>query len=196
MLVKDNMSFNNPSYDAGAYQQDLNQSTGQGRYQLLPPSGQHPEKCFQPRGSGQSHDQAYIADIVEYQNEILGLTRRYSKDPMEQYPFKQADVTHYSAMECASGMGQEQEHSRLDFFREQNRLDLSLERNDNRGLCLNLQDTSRIPSNTRNGMNTRLFFRDNFKPTPKQPRSQDAFVPTGTSARQPDQKISGNCKCD
>lgn len=189
------MSFNNPSYDAGAYQQDINESTGQGRYQLMEQFGQHQEKCFQPRGNGQPHDHAYIADIVDYQNEILGLTRRYSKDPMEQYPFKQSNVTHHSAMECASGMGQEQHHSRLDFFREQNRLDLNLERNDNRALCLNLQDPSRIPSNTRNGMNTRLFFRDNFKPVAKLPRNQDVFAPSGPSTRQPDQKIGSDCKC-
>lgn len=189
------MSFNNPSYDAGAYQQDLNQSTGQGRYKLMSDFGQHQETCFQPRGNGQSHDQTFIGDIVEYQNEILGLTRKYSKDPMEQYPFKQAKVSHTSAVECASGMGQEQLHSRLEFFREQNRLDLNLERNENRNLCLNLQDASRIPSNTRNGMNTRLFFRDNFKASPKMPQPQDAFAPS-TSSRQPAQKLSDNCKCD
>ncbi len=189
------MSFNNTSYDAGAYQQDLNESTAQGRYQMMQQFGQHQDKCFQPRGSNQPHDQAYIADIVDYQNEILGLTRRYTKDPMGQYPFKQANVSHLAAMECASGMGQEQEHSRLDFFREQNRLDLSLERNETRNLCLNLQDTSRIPSNTRNGMNTRLFFRDNFKASAKGPQSQDAFVPSGVS-RQPTQQLGDNCQCN
>lgn len=189
------MSFNNVSYDAGTYHQDLNESTAQGRYQLLQDFGQHDNKCFQPRGNGQPHDQAYIGDIIDYQNEILGLTRRYSKDPMEQYPFKQADVKHYSAMECASGMGQEAEHSRLDFYRERNRLDISLERNNNRGLCLDLQDSSRIPSNTRNGMNTRLFFRDNFKAKSRKPQEQNAFYPAGKSTRQPSEKLADNCKC-
>lgn len=196
------MSFNQASYDAGSYHTDINESMGQGRYQLMGQYGQHVDKCSQPRGTGQSHDQHYIGDVVDYQNELLGLTRRYSKDPLQQYPFKQAPVEHTYAMECASGMGQEQEHSRLDFYREQNRLDLGLERNDNRGLCLDKQDPVRIPSNTRHGLNTRLFFRDNFRRSGKLPKSQNNFDPNGENSRlQPGpyrnevRAIGDNCKC-
>lgn len=188
------MSFNNLSYDTGTYQQDLFQSTEQGKYKLLKEMGQHDDKCFQPYGSGQPHDQVFIGNIIDYQNEILGLNRKYSKDPSQQYPFKQEPVTHTSAEICSSGMGQEQDHSRLDFNREQNRLDLSLQRNQNRNFCLDLQKPSRIPSNTRNGMNTRLYFRDNFQANIKKPLNQDVFAPK--ESRKPNQEISGNCKCN
>jgi hypothetical protein len=157
------MSFNQLSYDPATYKRDLAESLAQGQYQMFSGYGQvESGTCMMNAPFGQAHDQTPFAKLVDQESELLNLTRPLTKNPMEEYPFKQSDVSFNNDM-VACNTSSESQHSRYTPFNE--RKDIQIIRNNNEGLCQDPQSLNRIPSNTRSGMNTRLLYRDNFKQT-------------------------------
>jgi len=154
------MSFNRLSYDPSTYQRDLSESMKQGKYQMFSGYGQAPSgTCMMSSNVGVARGQESIANIVDHESELKNLTRPLTKNPMEEYPFKQSNVNFQSQMnDC--GPSSASEYSRYTPFNE--RRDIQIIRNNNEGLCENPQSFNRIPSNTRSGMNTRLLYRDNY----------------------------------
>lgn len=192
------MSFNQLSYDPETYQRDLNESMSQGQYQMFNGYGQHQSSCMMTAPSQQSHRQYSISQIVDQESELKNLTRPLTKNPMEEYPFKQSKVNFNSTLpDC--GPDTESQHSRYAPFTE--RRDIQIIRNNNEGLCVNPQSLNRIPSNTRSGMNTRLLYRDNYESNNNNVQYHDVdayFNPNEVSSRQPldllENKDCDSCK--
>jgi hypothetical protein len=180
------MSFNQLSYDPATYERDLKESTAQGKYQMYSGFGQQTNgTCTMSASYQQAHDQNSISSIVDQESELLNLTRPLTKNPMEEYPFKQSNVNFHSTLpDC--GPDNEIQHSRYTPFTE--RRDINIIRNNNEGLCQDPQSLNRIPSNTRSGMNTRLLYRDNYSSDQSEVNYQndnDAFAPNESQSRQP-----------
>lgn len=179
------MSFNQLSYDPATYKRDLKESMQQGQYQMYSGFGQQESgTCTMSSSYQQAHDQNSISSIVDQESELLNLTRPLTKNPMEEYPFNQSNVSFQSTLpDCGPSM--ETQHSRYAPFTE--RRDIQIIRNNNEGLCQDPQSLNRIPSNTRSGMNTRLLYRDNYKSSNEvQYHDVDAlFNPNEVSSRKP-----------
>lgn len=178
------MSFNQLSYDPATYQRDLDESMKQGKYQMFSGYGMTTSACSMGAPRGQAHGQTPYANLVDQHSELMNLTRPLTKNPMEEYPFKQANVS-FDAVLPDCGSSSESQHARYTPFVE--RRDIQVIRNNNEGLCQNPQNFERIPSNTRSGMNTRLLYRDNFKQD-NNVTFHDVdqyFAPNGDSSRVP-----------
>lgn len=82
------MSFTRANYDPCAYKYDLSQSLGVGRYQLdTPPVG---GRCFFPDPAIRTQYSGAAAcapsELVSVDSDLMGITRRYSKCPTDQFP--------------------------------------------------------------------------------------------------------------
>ena len=82
------MSFSNLNYDKEAYKQSLNQSVGPGVYRLAEPHASC-EPCYpypptvRLQAQGDSH--VRCMPLVDVDSELLGLTRKSTKDVSKQY---------------------------------------------------------------------------------------------------------------
>jgi hypothetical protein len=188
------MSFNRLTYDPATYQRDLDESMAQGKYQMFSGFGASASACSMGAPQGQAHGQAPYASIVDQHSELMNLTRPLTKNPLEEYPFKQSNVP-FNTLLPDCGASSEAQHGRYTPFTE--RRDIAIIRNENEGLCENPQNFDRIISNTRSGMNSRLLYRDNFKEdTAVVYHDVDQyFAPNGDSSRVPIETI-GDQPCN
>jgi len=82
------MSFNRLNYDTGTYTQNINQSVGPGVYKLQEPSISC-NQCYpypptvRLQKQGNSIDKSRF--LVDIDSELLGLHKKYSKDPSKNY---------------------------------------------------------------------------------------------------------------
>lgn len=108
------MSFNRLNYDTGTYTQELNQSVGPGAYQLgQPPISCNP--CYQPNptvGLGSQGDsvgsrgdnQRSNKYRIDIDSELLGITRKSTRDPEKKYLASCPDNVCTSGEICGQGV--------------------------------------------------------------------------------------------
>jgi hypothetical protein len=178
------MSFNRLRDDPATYQIDNQESQSPGKYMLYSGYGASDGVCFADAPTGNSHDKVPYASVVDQESELRNLARPLTKDPSQEYPFKQYDVDFQTTLPDCSPMST-QENSRFTPYIE--RKDIQVLRNINRSdaLCENPQAEFRIPANTRSGMDSRLVYRDNYNPNLSSIPLHDAdnsFVSHGSRA--------------
>jgi len=100
-----------------------------------------------------------ISSIVEDESELLNLTRPVSKDPLQQFPFKQMPLKQITLTNC-SKIPNLYDSTRVNV--QENPLTVQIDRMAGASLGFNPQDPNRIDSNTRGGINTRLYSRDTY----------------------------------
>ena len=144
-----------------------------------------------PIGNAQPLRAIPLADLIDVESELLNLSRPLTKDPRQEYPFKQASVKAPVLSECNYEV--DGEHSRL--FQHDLRNNINLIRNNDRTntLCFNPQDPTRLPTNTRIGLNSRVFYKDNYVPKVPVPKSQESFIPKFTSTDANGSCMSKDC---
>ena len=100
-----------------------------------------------------------ISENVDTESELLNLTRNASKDPMEQFPFKQMPIKQTQLTNC-NRVPSLFNSSRIN--QTENNLTIGIDQINQPILISNPQDPRKISSNTRGGINTRLFSRDTY----------------------------------
>lgn len=152
------MSSNRLNYDVKAYEKKINESTGPGKYQLSRPAVAC-EPCFQtnPEVRAQSVGVSISKDrpLIDVDSELMGLTRKASKDPVKKQINNEDDNNLKHFQDC---------------FLNQESTRLSNPANNLKGtgwnrwewLCQNPQDKVEIPFNW--NINERLVAKDNHKP--------------------------------
>jgi hypothetical protein len=156
------MSYTRTSYDEGAYSEQVSQSTGTGKYRL-DKAYVCKDKMNYKFGDVQNHDTVtpyrHVSRWVDTESELKNLSRPLTRDPGQQFPYRQAPAPHeFSAVE-QPGLGSR--YTRLDYptpNREQ-----MIQVNRFYTTTLNPQELHRIHSNSYVGRNTTLDERDYFK---------------------------------
>lgn len=158
------------SYDVGAYNREIFETTEQGRYFLNPASSYHTQTCFQDTpeihsGVGQYriHDKT---DMVDVETDLKNIIRKSSNDPYSKYPYIRKDYKDEPRLStCVAKENLESSYPILEapaFRREQSTFTM---RNETEGFPVDLQRLNRIRSNQVIGVNTRLYNRDTHVPT-------------------------------
>lgn len=157
------MSFNRNQDDPNAYRVNVKESLAQGDYQLSSVFHTPMDTCTPyTRGSLLNFS---IADIIDDSSELRGDTRKLSKDPKDMFPFTQQPLTFKNEVSCEPDHFTEARYSHLTA--DDNQQDINVERSTLEVLHEDPQELYRIQSNSRSGMNTRLFFRDAYTPVEK-----------------------------
>ena len=152
------MSFNRNLDDPTAYKINVQDSVAQGDYQLSSVFHTPMDTCVPfARGTLLNYS---IADIVDDSSELRGDTRKLSKDPKDMFPFTQQPLTFKTDVSCEPEHFTESRYSQLTA--DENKTDINLTRIRDAGLAEDPQALDKIQSNSRNGLNTRLYFRDAF----------------------------------
>ena len=101
------MSFNRLNYDTGTYTQELNQSVGPGVYRLAEPNISC-DPCYQPNPSSRLQ---IVGDsvksnqhIIDIDSELMGITRKSTKDPEKKYLASCPDNVCSSGEICGQGV--------------------------------------------------------------------------------------------
>ncbi len=166
------MSFQRNAYDPQAYNHQLEEAMGPGKYQLLSDYGNHSARCFRTNPGGQVGNSGLesIGNIVNAESDLYNLNRRLSNDPKQQYPYVGQVEDHKYTLMCGDPPNFETQHSMLDMpkpNREKSTLGHHYET-----LCLDPQKLTRIHDNSYIGVNTQLWERDNYKPKLPKPLEQ------------------------
>lgn len=166
------MSFQRNHYDPQAYNQQLEESMGPGKYQLLSDYGNHSARCFRTNPSGGIGNTGLlpIKNIVDAESDLQNLNRRLSNDPKQGWPYIGQTQEHQFISMCGDPPNFETQHSMLDMpkpNREKSTLEHQYET-----LCLDPQKLTRIHDNSYIGANTQLWERDNYKPKLPTPLAQ------------------------
>lgn len=177
------MSFNRLKYDKGAYEKQVNESTGVGNYKRQPYSGYLENTCFHAEPG------AYSADLVaprhsatvDIESELYGLSRKSSKNPMRNYPYVKGDSRNLYAPTC--DMTLQAQQGRLDDPIPNREQSIQVPRFES--LALNPQYFERIHDNSYIGRNTRLWERDNYKPLLYKPLPDKAQPKGGPALKAP-----------
>lgn len=157
------------SYDVGAYDREIFETTEQGRYFLNPASSYSSNTCFQSTpemhsGIGQYRIHAKT-DMVDVETDLKNIIRKDSNDPYAKYPYIRKDYKNEPQLSTCKGTETlESSYPILEapaFRREQSTFTL---RNDTEGFPVDLQRLNRIRSNQVIGVNTRLYNRDTHVP--------------------------------
>jgi len=166
------MSFNRLNYDCGTYKQELNQSIRPGNYKLREPKisckpcyPSPPTIRLQKRGVSIDKN----ISLIDIDSELLGLSRRHSKDPSKRYvPEKNLNSNLQHWDNC--------------FIPEENTR-LSNPSCNLRGtginrwewLCQNPQDRIEVPFDY--NISNRIVVKDNHRPCIPKPIDQQAVLP-------------------
>lgn len=174
------MSFNRLIYDEGAYQKQLNESTGVGQYKRTPHSRFLEGACFdaEPGRYNKAVTHPRNVAIVDVESELHNLNRKYSKNPLRNYPYVKGDTSHHYAPSC--DMTLQSKYGRLDDQVPNREQSIQVPRFES--LALNPQLQHRIHDNSYIGRNTRLWERDNYKPFIHDPICQKPAFPKGGPA--------------
>jgi len=164
------MSFSRLSYDENAYKQDLYESTGTGRYQLLDKSTHrgnvNNSTCFQETPEIHSNNSMYRisdqSDMVNAESDLFNIIRKDSKDPRTQYPYTKPAYDNLPKLSSCTKTDLSRVYPLLDGNQFNRSQEIQVQRFES--LCLNPQKMSRIRSNNYVGLNTRLYNRDHNKP--------------------------------
>lgn len=156
------MSFTRTSYDNGAYEEVVAETTGNAKYQLDPAYSMRQGMDYQ-FGADVNNDPVtpyqHVSKWVDTESELLNLSRPLTKDPGQQFPYKQAPAEHeFTAVENPEVSAK---YTRLDYpapNREQ-----MVDVNRFYPLPLNPQALQRIHSNAYVGRNTTLDERDYYR---------------------------------
>ncbi len=159
------MSFNRIRDDPETYKREVKASLKQGDYLLEPPSNHDDNSFCMPYAARGSRIMTPISQFIDDESELRGQTRPLSKDPAKQMPRK---LEYYNSprhsgklKDCSIDPFVDAEYTQL--IPSRNRQDINLVRMDSKTLFENPQEMKKISSNTRNGLNTRLYYRDTFK---------------------------------
>lgn len=194
------MSFSNLNYDKEAYKQSLNQSVGPGVYTLSNFSNCKQCYPYPPSVRLQKQGNSHIRgqSLVDVDSELLGITRKHSKDINRQYNPSCVNDTCTSGEVCGQGVvgtcngrkpGQRHSDNNLqhwtDCFIPAEDTRLSNPSCNLRGtgwnrwewLCLNPQDRVEIPFDW--NINNRLIVKDNHRPCIPNPINQSPALPKG-----------------
>ncbi len=100
--------------------------------------------------------------LVDQESELKGLTRKLTKDITQLYPFKQSKVNmNITVDNCADN--NTMQFTRLQPMEINNHINLDRMNPDySNPEDINKQDLKYLPSNSRQGLNTREIYRDNF----------------------------------
>ena len=161
------MSFSRLSYDENSYKQDLYESTGTGRYQLLDKSTHRGAgSCFQETPEIHSNNSMYRisdqSDMVNAESDLFNIIRKDSKDPRTQYPYVKPEYDNLPKLSSCTKTDLSRVYPLLDGNQFNRSQEIQVQRFES--LCLNPQKMSRIRSNNFIGQNTRLYNRDHNKP--------------------------------
>ena len=195
------MSFNRLDYDKEAYRQVLNQSVGPGVYRL----GEPPISCEQcypypptVRLQRQGDSISKNFPLVDVDSELMGITRKLSKDIKKQYKPCCEDNSCTSGEVCGQGVvgncknrkpGQRSSDNNLKHYR-----DCFLPAEDTRlsnpscnlrgtgwnrweWLCLNPQDRVEVPFDY--NISNRFIVKDNHRPCIPNPIDPTPTLPKG-----------------
>ena len=162
------MAFSRLSYDENSYKQDLYESTGTGRYQLLNKSthrGDNTNTCFQETPEIHSNNRQYRLsaqnDMVNAESDLFNLIRKDSKDPRTQWPYTKPTYDNLPKISSCNKTDLSRSYPLLDGNQFNREKSIHVPRFES--LCLNPQEMSRIRSNNYVGLNTRLYNRDQHK---------------------------------
>lgn len=183
------MSFQRNSYDPKAYNHQLEEAMGPGKYQLLSDYGNHSARCFRSNPGLYNGNTGLleIGSIVDAESDLQNLNRPLSNDPKQKYPFVGRQETHKFTEFCANPPNFEMQNTLLDMPKP-NR-EKSTIKNHFETLCLDPQKLTRIHDNSYIGRNTQLWERDNYKPKYPTPLNQ-SMDPNEKGGPSPYQ-----CKC-
>ena len=161
------MAFSSLKYDEHAYAQDLYESTGTGRYQLLDKSTHRgPATCFQETPEIHNNNRTYRisdqSDMVNAESDLFNIIRKDSKDPRTQYPYTKPEYDNLPKLSSCTKSDLSRVYPLLDGNQFNRSQEIQVQRFES--LCLNPQKMSRIRSNNFIGQNTRLYNRDHHKP--------------------------------
>lgn len=162
------MAFTRKTYDENAYKQELYESTGTGRYQLLDQSTHRGnDTCFQETPEIRSNNRLYRVsdnnDMINAESDLFNLIRKDSKDPRAQYPYVKAEYSNLPKLSSCTKTDLARSYPLLDGNQFNREKEIQVPRFES--LCLNPQQMNRIRSNNFIGLNTRLFKRDQHVPT-------------------------------
>ena len=171
------MSFNRLEYDTCAYEQELNQSTGTGRYVLNVPSVSNCEPCYasDPRygqvQQGSSTVGKSIYKNVDVESDLLGQTRLASRCQTQNFmPSCEApELSHYKDCPLVSEETRTTNPPCNLRGTGWNRWEW---------LCKNPQDRVAIPFDYQ--VSTRIVFKDNHRPCIPNPFDQYSAWPQPT----------------
>jgi hypothetical protein len=156
------MSFTRASYDVGAYSEEAAEIQGNSKYQLDPVQSIRPSMDYQFNDStvlDTVTPYRHVSHWVDTESELQNLSRPLSKDPSQNFPYRQAPAEHeFTAVENTELSAK---YTRLDYpapNREQ-----MVQTNRFYPVPLNPQALQRIHSNAYVGRNTTLDERDYHK---------------------------------
>lgn len=166
------MSFQRNTYDPQAYNHQLDEAMGPGKYQLLSDYGNHSARCFRTNPGGNTGHTGLleIGNIVDAESDLHNLNRRLSNDPKQKYPFAGKQESHKYTSMCGNPPNFETQHSMLDLPKPNREKSTLIHHYET--LCLDPQKLTRIHDNTYIGVNTQLWERDNYKPKIPRPLAQ------------------------
>lgn len=161
------MAFTRLSYDENSYKQDLYESTGTGRYQLLDKSTHRGTgTCFQETPEIHTNNRQYRIsernDMVNAESDLRNLIRKDSKDPRAQYPYVKPQYDNLPKISSCNKTDLARNYPLLDGNQFNREKSIHVPRFES--LCLNPQQMNRIRSNNFIGLNTRLYNRDQHAP--------------------------------
>jgi len=184
------MSFSRLQYDTDAYKYALEESTQPGKAQLQRFAFTRPDHCFAetPEQRVQSRrvfKNYELNDLVNIESDLYGVSRKWSKDPKQKYPYKKTEYKNPPPQPSVCKIGSESISTRL--VAPQYKRGQGVNRFYDQ--CLNPQQLNRIRSNMYIGVNTRLYNRDNYVPQIPKP-----LGPHGLPEPKP-VKPAMNCEC-
>lgn len=177
---QDNMSFSRLPYDTCSYKHQLAESIGSGEYQISTPNKCDP--CFVPSPSIrlQRFGDSLCPSLVDVDSELMGLTRKATKDPCLHYaPQETPYCTPTHLRECND---LDSENSRLSNppctmrCRGWNRWEW---------LCKNPQDNALITFDW--NVSNRIVVKDNHRPHIEKPLDQTLALPNAHN--QPEKEL-------
>lgn len=187
------MSFTRLIYDEDSYKQELYESTKPNRYLLLQEStSQGGNTCFQnqPEIQAAAGSRSMLKyntrhnNMVNAESDLWNLMRKDSNDPKSKFPYTKVDHG-YNAGSGLPRLGGctktelTQSHQLLDGNQFKRGQKIAIPRFES--LCLYPQESKRIRSNNYVGLNTRLYNRDNHKPTIPVAKSQMSVLPQASN---------------
>jgi hypothetical protein len=161
------MAFTRLDYDKKTYEREVIESTGPGKYQLVPQSTHlGNETCFQETPEIHADVGQYKIsaknDMVDVESDLYNLIRKDTKDPQGQYPYVKKDYGNKPIIPSCKKTDLARVYPLLDGNQFNREKQIQVPRFES--LCLNPQQLNRIRSNNYIGLNTRLFNRDKNKP--------------------------------
>lgn len=173
------MSFNRLNYDWNAYQHELRQSVGTGMYVLGRPAV-HEKPCFPLDADRKPSAQLPSStcgdrELVDVSSELLGITRRASNDPNQDYfPGDGACMKNQSLRDCGNIHSEDTRLSNPPATLK------STGWNRWEWLCRDPQHQAFVPFDY--NISNRLVVKDNHRPYLQRPIDQSAALPPANAS--------------